>query len=232
MSNLARVERVYSQTMPNLVSDAAPIRTTQLGLIGKRGIDIVVSSLAILLLLPLLGLLCAAVWLSDGRSPIFKHRRIGRHGASFSCLKIRSMVSNADEVLRRHLEENAEARAEWAQNHKLVDDPRVTALGQLLRKSSLDELPQLFNVLRGEMSLVGPRPIVDAEVARYGEAFAQCFSVPPGITGLWQVSGRSEIGYNERVALDLRYAQGWNLGRDVAILFKTVPAVLFQKGSY
>jgi exopolysaccharide production protein ExoY len=142
------------------------------------------------------------------------------------------MVSNADEVLRRHLEENAEARAEWAQNHKLVDDPRVTALGQLLRKSSLDELPQLFNVLRGEMSLVGPRPIVDAEVARYGEAFAQCFSVPPGITGLWQVSGRSEIGYTERVALDLRYAQGWNLGRDVAILFKTVPAVLFQKGSY
>ncbi|KQO91425.1 hypothetical protein ASF32_22660 [Methylobacterium sp. Leaf91] len=218
--------------MPRLVSGAFPIRSKPLGLIGKRGIDIAVSAVSILTLLPLLGLLCAAVWLSDGRSPIFKHRRIGRNGTYFSCLKIRSMVSNSDEVLRRHLEENADARVEWALNHKLVDDPRVTALGKFLRKSSLDELPQLFNVLWGEMSLVGPRPIVEAEVARYGEAFAQCFSVPPGITGMWQVSGRSEIAYSDRVALDLSYAQGWNLSRDVAILFKTVPAVLRQKGSY
>jgi exopolysaccharide production protein ExoY len=232
MSNVAQIGDKCSQKMPRVVSNAVPTRSARLGRIGKRGIDISVSSISILLLLPLLGLLCAAVWLSDGRSPIFKHRRIGRNGIGFSCLKIRSMVSDSDAVLRRHLEQNAEARAEWAQNHKLVDDPRVTALGQFLRKSSLDELPQLFNVLRGEMSLVGPRPIVDAEVTRYGEAFAQCFSVPPGITGLWQVSGRSEIGYSERIALDLRYAQGWNLGRDVAILFKTVPAVLFQKGSY
>ncbi|NEU14476.1 sugar transferase [Methylobacterium sp. BTF04] len=210
-------------------SERKPIR---LGIAGKRTLDVSVAALALFLVLPLLVILCTAVWMSDGRSPIFRHRRIGRNGTAFSCLKIRSMVNNSEAVLQRYLDTHPEAREEWSRNHKLVADPRVTRLGRFLRKSSLDELPQLFNVLRGEMSLVGPRPIVEAEISRYGESFSDCFSVPPGITGLWQVSGRSECSYGDRVLLDLQYAQGWHLGRDLQIIFMTVPAVIRQKGSY
>jgi exopolysaccharide production protein ExoY len=141
------------------------------------------------------------------------------------------MVVDAEAALAAHLVSNPAAQAEWEATHKLTDDPRVTALGKVLRKTSLDELPQLLNVLSGEMSLVGPRPIVQAEVARYGSAFLTCFAVPPGVTGLWQVSGRSETTYAERVALDLDYASRWGLRRDLVILARTVPAVFAQRGS-
>jgi exopolysaccharide production protein ExoY len=190
-----------------------------------------VAALVLFLLLPLLLLLCVLIFASDRQAPIFRHSRIGRDGRRFGCLKFRSMVVNADAVLQDHLARNPAARAEWAETHKLTHDPRVTPLGQVLRKTSLDELPQLINVLKGEMSLVGPRPIVQAEVARYGEAFATCFSVTPGVTGLWQVSGRSDYSYAERVALDLQYASEWRLSRDLSILVRTVPAVLAQRGS-
>ncbi len=157
--------------------------------------------------------------------------RLGRDGRAFGCLKFRSMVADGEAVLTAHLAADAQARAEWAATHKLTNDPRITPIGQVLRKTSLDELPQLWNVLRGEMSLVGPRPIVQAEVARYGRAFQTCFAVPPGVTGLWQVSGRSDTSYAERVALDLDYASRWSLRRDIAILLRTIPAVLAQRGS-
>ena len=203
----------------------------RLGWATKRGLDTAVALTALCLLLPLLLFIALLIWASDGHAPIFRHVRLGRHGRPFGCLKFRSMVPDGDAVLAAHLAAHPDARAEWAATHKLTRDPRVTALGQVLRKSSLDELPQLWNVLRGEMSLVGPRPIVQAEVARYGTAFATCFSVPPGLTGLWQVSGRSDTTYAERVALDLDYADRWSLRRDLAIMLRTVPAVLRQRGS-
>ncbi len=197
----------------------------------KRFVDVAVAGVALALLLPLMLLVAAAVWAGDRQSPIFRHTRLGRGGRPFGCLKFRSMVVNGDAVLAAHLAADPQARREWAETHKLTHDPRVTPLGRLLRKTSLDELPQLVNVLRGEMSLVGPRPIVQAEVARYGTAFPACFSVPPGVTGLWQVSGRSDTTYEERVALDLDYARRWSLARDLLILVRTVPAVFAQRGS-
>ncbi len=197
----------------------------------KRGFDVSVATITLFLLLPLFALVATAIWLGDRKSPIFSHRRLGRDGRTFGCLKFRSMVVDAEAVLAAHLADNAVARAEWDATHKLTHDPRVTPLGRILRKTSLDELPQLINVLRGEMSLVGPRPIVQAEVARYGSAFDACFSVPPGVTGLWQVSGRSDTTYAERVALDLDYAARWSLRRDLVILVRTIPAVFGQHGS-
>ena len=198
---------------------------------AKRAIDVIVAGAALVLLLPLLALVAGAVWVGDRKSPIFRHRRLGRQGRPFGCLKFRTMVVEAEAALAAHLAANPAARAEWEATHKLTDDPRVTAIGRVLRKTSLDELPQLINVLRGDMSLVGPRPIVQAEMARYGSAFPACFSVPPGVTGLWQVSGRSDTTYEERVALDLAYATGWSLKRDLVILIRTVPAVFAQRGS-
>jgi len=203
----------------------------RLGVAGKRGLDILVAAVALFLLMPLLLLIGVLVWAEDRKPPIFRHMRIGREGRPFGCLKFRSMVSNGDAVLRAHLAANPAARREWEETHKLTNDPRVTPLGSVLRKTSLDELPQLVNVLRGEMSLVGPRPIVSAEIERYGAAFTTCFSVTPGVTGLWQVSGRSDCSYAERVALDLDYATQWSLSRDVAIMLRTIPAVLAQRGS-
>ena len=209
----------------------SPYRSQPIGWAGKRGLDISVAALALVLLLPLLMMLCVLIFASDGKAPIFRHQRIGLNGRRFGCLKFRSMIVNGDAVLQEHLARNPAARVEWNETQKLTHDPRVTPLGRVLRKTSLDELPQLINVLKGEMSLVGPRPIVEAEVERYGTAFATCFSVTPGVTGQWQVSGRSDCTYAERVALDLQYATQWRLTRDLSILVRTVPAVLAQRGS-
>jgi len=219
--------------MGDLVLPQVPFvaRSLRLTWAAKRALDVTVAATALFLLLPLLLLIAVLVYAGDGHPPIFRHRRLGRDGRSFGCLKFRSMIADGEAVLARHLAADPQARAEWAKTHKLSNDPRITAIGQVLRKTSLDELPQLWNVLRGEMSLVGPRPIVPAEVARYGRAFATCFAVPPGVTGLWQVSGRSDTSYAERVALDLDYASRWSLRRDIAIMLRTVPAVLAQRGS-
>lgn len=196
----------------------------------KRTFDIVCSALLLLAISPvMLALFCLIR--RDGHAATYSHKRIGRHGKTFHCLKFRSMVVNGDSVLEKHLIENALARAEWEASRKLVDDPRVTRIGQILRKSSLDELPQLWNVLKGDMSLVGPRPIVEDEVIQYGDYFSSYLSMTPGITGLWQTSGRSDTTYSERVLLDVWYARNWSLWHDVVILLRTVPSLLTQEGS-
>lgn len=199
---------------------------------ASRTMDIIIASLAIAILLPIVVIFCLFIYIQDGGAPIFVHRRIGRGGQSFPCLKLRTMVRDSEERLRRHLESDPAARAEWEMDQKLRADPRITPLGQFLRKSSLDELPQLVNVLAGHMSLVGPRPIVAAEVARYGRYFRFYCAVRPGITGLWQVSGRNDTSYRRRVAMDTVYSRRRSFGTNVSILVRTVPAVLASRGSF
>jgi Undecaprenyl-phosphate galactose phosphotransferase WbaP len=165
--------------------------------------------------------------------PIFyAHSRIGRHGKRFKAWKFRTMRKDADLVLREHLARTPAARAEWHRDHKLRDDPRVTRFGKLARRLSLDELPQIWNVLKGDMSLVGPRPIVEDEIWRYGDIFRLYTTVKPGITGMWQVSGRNDIGYTERVLLDQFYIRHWSPWLDVYILAKTIVALLNRSGAY
>ena len=190
-----------------------------------------IAILALLFLLPLMMVVAIAVFLHDGGPVIFAHRRIGRGGTTFSCLKFRSMVIDAEGRLNEFLQNDPLAREEWERDHKLRHDPRVTRLGDFLRRTSLDELPQLFNVLRGEMSLVGPRPIVAAEISKYGRRFKHYCAVKPGITGLWQISGRNDTTYRARVAMDCIYAKSRTVGLDLAVLFFTVPAVLSRRGS-
>ena len=197
-----------------------------------RVFDIAVAMLAIIAFFPLLVMVACAIRASGPGPVIFIQRRVGHAGGLFPCLKFRSMVINSQEVLDRLLAECPRARAEWARDQKLRSDPRITPVGALLRKSSLDELPQLFNVLFGHMSIVGPRPIVEAEIARYGSRFDAYCSVRPGLTGLWQVSGRNEVSYEARVRLDARYAQRKSLFYDMAICLRTVPAVLGSRGCY
>jgi undecaprenyl-phosphate galactose phosphotransferase len=197
----------------------------------KRLFDIVVSATALIILSPLM--LALIAWVkSDGGPAFYAHMRIGRNKKPFPCLKFRSMVMNGDEILERYLAENPAARQEWENNRKLLDDPRITKIGKFLRSSSLDELPQLFNVLRGEMSLVGPRPIVGAEMAKYDSDISHYCRVRPGVTGLWQVSGRSDVSYPRRVHMDSWYVCNWSLWHDIAILCKTFPALLNRTGAY
>lgn len=188
---------------------------------------------ALILLLVLSPLFLALAFLvrADGGPVLFGHKRIGENGRHFRCLKFRSMVLDADSVLQQVLVTNPDARLEWDATHKLHNDPRVTPIGRVLRKTSIDELPQLLNVLRGEMSLVGPRPIIDAEIPRYGRDISYYFEAKPGITGLWQVSGRSNTTYEHRVRLDVWYVRNWSLWHDIAILLKTLPAVLRKEGA-
>lgn len=186
----------------------------------------------LLLLLPLLLLVAALIYLRDPGPVLFAHPRIGRGGRTFRCLKFRTMVRNGDEVLARYLEENPEAAREWDATRKLKTDPRVTTLGQKLRKSSIDELPQLINVLKGEMSLVGPRPIVAEEARYYGAAMRDYASVRPGLTGLWQVGGRSDTSYADRVRLDQTYVRTRSLWLDLKIILRTVVVVVKGRGSY
>lgn len=200
--------------------------------IVMRAFDLAVSALALLLFLPLLLLVALAVRLTSYGPVLFVQQRIGRDGKQFPCLKFRSMVVDARERLETLLSSSEEARQEWARDQKLRSDPRITPIGRILRKTSLDELPQLLNVLFGHMSVVGPRPIVEGEVARYGHRFGAYCSVRPGLTGLWQVSGRNEVSYDTRVRLDAFYALRKSLVYDFAICLRTVPAVLASRGCY
>ncbi len=197
-----------------------------------RAFDLALAILALAILAPLLCIIVVVVKLTSKGPVFFAHRRIGAGGKSFPCFKFRSMVSNSAEVLERHLQDNAQARQEWAQDRKLRNDPRVTAVGRLLRRTSIDELPQLLNVLRGEMSMVGPRPITADEIAKYRQYFSVYISVKPGITGLWQISGRNDTTYRRRIALDTAYARSRTVGLDIAIVLRTFPAVLFGTGCY
>jgi Undecaprenyl-phosphate galactose phosphotransferase WbaP len=199
---------------------------------AKRIADIVVASILLLLALPLGVLIALLILLESGRPVFFGHARIGRGGRRFRLWKFRSMTLDGDDVLREHLERRPERAVEWLHFHKLKDDPRVTRVGRFLRKRSLDELPQLWNVLRGDMSMVGPRPIVDDEVQKYSRAFPLYTRVLPGLTGLWQVSGRTETGYRRRVELDTAYIRNWTLRLDLQILIRTVSVVLNGHGAY
>jgi Undecaprenyl-phosphate galactose phosphotransferase WbaP len=169
----------------------------------------------------------------DSEGPIFyRQSRIGRYGRKFYVYKFRTMVQNADQVLQTYLENSAELKAEWLATHKLKKDPRVTRVGAILRKLSVDELPQLWNVLNGEMSLIGPRPIVEQEIEKYGKCFDLYIQVRPGLTGLWQVSGRSDTSYERRVELDQYYILNRSLKLDLQIILKTIGVVLGGKGAY
>jgi exopolysaccharide production protein ExoY len=194
-------------------------------------LDQAAALVLLVLLSPLLLLIAILVWYFDGAPIVFKHYRVGLHGRLFPCLKFRSMRRDATQRLADLLRDDEAARIEWQRDHKLTDDPRITAIGRFLRRTSLDELPQLFNVLRGEMALVGPRPITVAELAKYGGARWHYFSVPPGLTGLWQVSGRSTMTYPERVALDCNYVERRSLLLDTVILLKTVKVVVMREGA-
>jgi lipopolysaccharide/colanic/teichoic acid biosynthesis glycosyltransferase len=197
----------------------------------KRLLDILVVCTFMPCLLPLLLIVALVVRISSPGPILYRQKRIGRFGREFNLWKFRSMYVNSDEILRNHLHLNHEAAREWAQLRKLKMDPRVTRLGKLLRRASLDELPQFLNVLAGSMSLVGPRPIVSAERAQYCDAYFFYVSAKPGLTGLWQVSGRSDLTYHQRVALDEEYIRRWNLGLDLQILWRTAGVVWGLKGA-
>jgi exopolysaccharide production protein ExoY len=206
---------------------AAPI-----GLTPKRIIDIVIALSGIVLLAPLL-IICFVATVGTSPGPaLFRHRRVGFNGKYFDCLKFRTMVTDAPERLREVLESDPIAAAEWVTNRKLRYDPRVTAIGAILRKSSLDELPQLFNVLRGDMSIVGPRPVTEEELVKYSSSVGAYLACRPGITGLWQVSGRSTTTYNKRVACDAFYARNWSMALDAKILIVTIPSLLLSDNAY
>jgi exopolysaccharide production protein ExoY len=202
------------------------------GLSSKRLLDVAIALSAILLLAPLLIICFTLTAISSRGAPVFRHRRVGFNGKHFSCFKFRTMVPDASERLNRLLEADPAAAKEWQTSRKLRHDPRVTAIGTILRKSSLDELPQLFNVLKGDMSIVGPRPVTEDELAYYAAATTAYFSCRPGITGLWQVSGRSTTTYDKRIACDTFYARNWSMALDVRILVITIPALLSSDGAY
>ncbi|MBR2775253.1 MAG: undecaprenyl-phosphate galactose phosphotransferase WbaP [Selenomonadaceae bacterium] len=198
----------------------------------KRIFDLTLTIVGGLMISPVLLAIALAVAIDNRGRVIFAHRRVGAAGKKFPCYKFQTMIPDAEAKLKEYLAENPEARREWEETFKLTHDPRVTKLGNFLRRTSLDELPQLWNVIRGEMSLVGPRPIVQAEVVRYGKNIREYYMVLPGITGMWQVSGRSDTTYPERVAMDTWYVRNWSVWIDLMYLFKTVKAVFKGKGAY
>ncbi|OWV76394.1 exopolysaccharide biosynthesis protein [Rhizobium sp. R339] len=199
---------------------------------SKRAIDLLIAVTALVLLSPLLLIIAVIVKLSD-RGPVFySHTRIGAGGAAFGCLKFRTMKTGASAQLAELLQNNPAARIEWETTRKLKDDPRITAVGDILRRSSIDELPQLINIVRGEMSLVGPRPVTAEELPRYGEHVWAYMAVRPGLTGQWQTSGRNDVSYEHRISLDVHYINNWSLARDFVIIAKTIPALFSQRGSY
>jgi exopolysaccharide production protein ExoY len=214
-------------------SDFSPVVSQRpIGLASKRVIDIILAVSGIVLLAPLLIICFVAIAVTSPGLALFRHRRVGFKGKYFDCLKFRTMVTDAPERLRQLLESDPMAAAEWAANRKLRYDPRVTAIGAILRQSSLDELPQLFNVLKGDMSIIGPRPVTDEELVRYSGAINAYLACRPGITGLWQVSGRSTTTYNKRIACDTFYARNWSMTLDAKILIVTIPTLLLSDSGY
>jgi exopolysaccharide production protein ExoY len=209
------------------ITGAPPI-----GGISKRSFDILVAFAALIVLSPIFVLIMALVKYSDGGSVFYGHRRIGYNGSMFRCLKFRTMSENSDTLLQQYFEQNPAAYEEWRTTRKLQDDPRVTVVGTVLRKLSLDELPQLINILRGEMSIVGPRPVVEDELELYEASAVYYLQTRPGLTGLWQVSGRNDVSYSARIEFDTHYVRNWSLAADLVIVARTIPAVCLSRGSY
>jgi Undecaprenyl-phosphate galactose phosphotransferase WbaP len=200
--------------------------------VAKRFMDLLLASLGLVLGLPLLVAIALAIKLTSRGRVLYPHVRIGRNGEVIKTLKFRTMVANADAILNDHLAQNPVARAEWERDHKLKNDPRIIPVGNFLRRFSLDELPQLLNVITGQMSLVGPRPIVESEIERYGRRYEFYARVRPGLTGLWQVSGRNNTTYEERVSFDEYYVRNWSCWLDAYVLVCTIKAVLTADGAY
>jgi len=201
------------------------------GAIIKRLMDVIGSIIGLILLSPVFIIVCATVK-KDGGPAFFAHTRVGKNNKPFKCLKFRSMAIDAEERLNLLLQSDEKIRKEWEASYKLINDPRITKIGNFIRKTSIDELPQLINVLRGEMSLVGPRPIVEDEKKYYGDKIEEYLSVRPGVTGLWQASGRSETSYKQRVHLDSWYVNNWSIWTDIVVLIKTVIALTKRSGAY
>jgi Undecaprenyl-phosphate galactose phosphotransferase WbaP len=199
---------------------------------AKRFLDLILSFAALVCLAPLFLLIAALIKLESSGPALYRQSRIGLRNGQFYVWKFRSMAIDAEETLDDYLAANPAMRAEWERDHKLKNDPRITPMGRFLRKTSLDELPQLVNVLRGEMSLVGPRPIVHSEIEKYGESFGLYTQVIPGLTGLWQVSGRNQTTYRERVELDNYYVRNWSPWMDIYLLARTVKVVVTGYGAY
>jgi exopolysaccharide production protein ExoY len=199
--------------------------------LAKAVFDRIFAALALLFFAPFLIVISMVIFFSDGGPILFRHKRVGRDGRTFNCLKFRTMANDAEQRLNAILEADPEARAEWEANQKLEDDPRITCVGEFFRKTSLDELPQFWNVLRGEMSVVGPRPIVADEARHYGENYRDYLSVRPGVTGLWQVMGRSRTTYAERVAMDVEYVRNRSFRMDISIILKTIKVMLARDGA-
>jgi Undecaprenyl-phosphate galactose phosphotransferase WbaP len=199
---------------------------------SKRIFDVIIASITLVMFLPLFAFVVLLLKLTDPGPVVFRHIRVGRGGRRFACFKFRSMVLDSDKVLKTLLESDPAARKEWDRTQKLANDPRITPVGKFLRQSSLDELPQLINVIRGDMSLVGPRPIVPSELTRYGDKLSLYLQARPGITGIWQVSGRNDCGYDRRIEMDANYVRNWRFSTDFVILVRTLGAVLAQRGSY
>jgi exopolysaccharide production protein ExoY len=206
-----------------LIATAHPV-----GLFAKRFIDVALAVAGIALFAPLFILCALGIFFTSPGPVLYRHARIGFNGKSFNCLKFRTMVPNAHVRLQEVLAADPVLAAEWSETQKLHDDPRITAIGEMLRKSSLDELPQLFNVLRGDMSIVGPRPVTREELARYSTSVSSYLACRPGITGLWQVSGRSTTTYSKRVACDAFYASNWSMALDAKIIIVTLPTLLSE----
>ncbi|MCB5410828.1 sugar transferase [Pseudogemmobacter faecipullorum] len=196
---------------------------------GKRGLDLLLVTASLPVALPLIAFFALLIALQGG-APFYGHWRLGRGGRAFRCWKLRSMVRDADAQLARYLRDHPAAQQEWERGFKLEHDPRITGIGLILRRSSLDELPQIFNILRGDMSCVGPRPVTRAETRFYGAELALCQGMRPGLTGLWQVSGRSGLSYDARVALDLRYVRNCSARLDLQIILRTFGAMLTASG--
>lgn len=200
--------------------------------IYKRIFDLICTIGGGFLILPIIAIVSLLVAIDNKGHVIFAHRRIGKNGKEFPCYKFQTMIPNAQEKLVEYLASNPKAKKEWEESFKLTNDPRVTKLGGFLRKTSLDELPQLWNVIKGDMSLVGPRPIVQKEIKKYGVYFREYAMVLPGITGMWQASGRSDTSYEERVTMDTWYVRNWSVWLDIMYLAKTFQAVIVGKGAY
>ncbi|THF47184.1 sugar transferase [Allorhizobium terrae] len=212
--------------------NAATSASQPIGGAAKRSLDIFIACIALVVFSPLFLMIAAMVKFTDGGSVFYGHRRIGHNGQEFRCMKFRTMVQNGEKVLQDYLRNNPEAYEEWRTTRKLQNDPRVTAVGSVLRKLSLDELPQLLNIIKGEMSIVGPRPVVEDELEMYEASAFYYLQTRPGLTGLWQVSGRNDVSYETRVAMDTMYVKNWSITKDLLIIMRTVPAVCMSRGSY
>ena len=199
---------------------------------AKRILDLLIAVPALFFLSPFMLLVGLFIRLQDGGPVFFVQERRGFGGVSFTCMKFRTMRSDAEDVLGNLLATNSEMAAEWRTTQKLRDDPRITKMGHFLRKTSIDELPQLLNIIRGEMSVVGPRPIVEDEVRRYGDQIKSYDSIRPGVTGLWQINGRNDTTYEERIEMDVEYAENVSLMGDLVILIRSIPAILGRRGAY